>query len=268
MIKKLINILTYHDSEPTEVLQGLIWFIFAPIVLEAEFFPNLWYVAIISMLIGYGTLHAVVYSSLERRRLFGYGYGLMAIIFVVIHFTADVNWTPMNWGWVVIAISALSNIRRITQKIESKNSDRAARPCPGGTGSFLQGATKVRCLYSKTDDAGLKLIQVIREELKNDMTRIVLRTGQPGQAPERDVIINYDINDYKSKTELTAQKLFTVIIATLRSYRDINLIEEKPVFNVFPKGNDKKLIEISIRKLSDDIRRNINFHQSFVYTYK
>ena len=41
----------------------------------------------------------------------------------------------------------------------------------------------------------------------------------------------------------------------------INLIEEKPVFNVFPKGNDKKLIEISIRKLSDDIRRNINFHQ-------
>ena len=25
----------------------------------------------------------------------------------------------------------------------------------------------------------------------------------------------------------------------------INLIEEKPVFNVFPKGNDNKLIEIS-----------------------
>ena len=124
MIKKLGHILTYHDSEPTEVLQGLIWFIFAPVVLEAEFFPNLWYVAIISVLIGYGTLHSVVYSSLERRRLFGYGYGLMAIIFVVIHFTADVDWTPMNWGWVVIAISALSNIRRITQKIESKKSDK------------------------------------------------------------------------------------------------------------------------------------------------
>ena len=42
----------------------------------------------------------------------------------------------------------------------------------------------------------------------------------------------------------------------------INLIEEKPVFNIFPKGNDKKLIEISIRKLSEDIQRNINFHQS------
>lgn len=123
MIKKLGHILTYHDSEPTEVLQGLIWLIFAPIVLEAEFFPNLWYVAVLSFLIGFGTLYSVVYSSLERRRLFGYLYGSMAIIFVLIHFTADVNWTPMNWGWIVIAISALSNIRRITQKIESKKSD-------------------------------------------------------------------------------------------------------------------------------------------------
>ena len=126
MIKKLGHILTYHDSEPTEVLQGLIWFIFAPLVLEAEFFPDLWYVAIISALIGYGTLHSVVYSSLERRRVFGYLYGGMAILFVIIHFSLfnTFSWTPMNWGWVVIAISALSNIRRITQKIESKKSDK------------------------------------------------------------------------------------------------------------------------------------------------
>ena len=125
MIKKLGHILTYHDSEPTEVLQGLIWFIFAPVVLEAEFFPNLWYVAIISVLIGYGTLHSVVYGSLERRRLFGYLYGVMSIVFVIIHFSLfnSFNWTPMNWGWVVIAISALSNIRRITRKIESKKSE-------------------------------------------------------------------------------------------------------------------------------------------------
>jgi hypothetical protein len=123
MIKKLGHILTYHDSEPTEVLQGLIWLIFAPMVLMAAY-PGLWYVAIISALIGYGTLHSVVYSSLERRRVFGYLYGGMAILFVLIHFTAAINWTPMNWGWVVIAISALSNIRRIIRKIESQKSDK------------------------------------------------------------------------------------------------------------------------------------------------
>jgi hypothetical protein len=123
MLKKLGHILTYHDSEPTEVLQGLIWFLFAPMVLEAEFFPNLWYIAAISIIIGFGTLHSVVYSSLERRRIFAYLYGVMSIVFMLIHFTSDITWTPMNWGWVVISISALSNIRRITRKIESKKSE-------------------------------------------------------------------------------------------------------------------------------------------------
>jgi hypothetical protein len=123
MLKKLGHILTYHDSEPTEVLQGLIWFLFAPMVLEAEFFPNLWYIAAISIIIGFGTLHSVVYSSLERRRIFAYLYGVMSIVFTLIHFTSDITWTPMNWGWIVISISALSNIRRITRKIESKKSE-------------------------------------------------------------------------------------------------------------------------------------------------
>ncbi|GAC13540.1 DUF3369 domain-containing protein [Aliiglaciecola lipolytica] len=78
----------------------------------------------------------------------------------------------------------------------------------------------------ETDEAGLEVAEYVRNELHNNFTRIILRTGQPGQAPERDVIVNYDINDYKSKTELTAQKLFTVVIASLRSYRDIMVIEE------------------------------------------
>ncbi|HEX8480083.1 MAG TPA: phosphodiesterase, partial [Telluria sp.] len=59
----------------------------------------------------------------------------------------------------------------------------------------------------ETDDAGLILARRIREELSNQIVRVVLRTGQPGQAPEQRVIIEYDINDYKAKTELTTQKL-------------------------------------------------------------
>lgn len=75
------------------------------------------------------------------------------------------------------------------------------------------------------DDAGLKLVREIRDDMGNSQLRIILRTGQPGQAPEREVIVNYDINDYKSKTELTAQKLFTATIAALRSYSDIVALE-------------------------------------------
>ena len=77
----------------------------------------------------------------------------------------------------------------------------------------------------ETDDAGLQLVHHIREDLKNRHVRIILRTGQPGQAPERAVILDYDINDYKAKTQLTAQQLFTTTVAALRSYEDIMAIE-------------------------------------------
>ena len=78
----------------------------------------------------------------------------------------------------------------------------------------------------ETDDAGLKLVDFIRTQLKNEAVRIILRTGQPGQAPERQVIVDYDINDYKAKPELTADKLFTSLTAALRSYQQLQRMEE------------------------------------------
>lgn len=77
----------------------------------------------------------------------------------------------------------------------------------------------------ENESSGLDAVKAIREDLKNSLVRIILRTGQPGQAPERTVIAQYDINDYKEKTELTSQKLYTAITASLRSYRDMKLIE-------------------------------------------
>jgi response regulator RpfG family c-di-GMP phosphodiesterase len=77
----------------------------------------------------------------------------------------------------------------------------------------------------ESDDAGLQVARQIREDLANPFVRIILRTGQPGKAPETRVISTFDINDYKEKTELTAQKLFTTITAALRSYRDMRTIE-------------------------------------------
>ncbi|MGV7212732.1 ATP-binding response regulator [Bradyrhizobium sp. UFLA05-112] len=73
----------------------------------------------------------------------------------------------------------------------------------------------------ETDVAGLELVEFIRNEVRNETVRIILRTGQPGQAPERRVIVQYDINDYKAKTELTADKLFTSLTAALRSYQQL-----------------------------------------------
>src|SRR5207253_4011297 len=78
----------------------------------------------------------------------------------------------------------------------------------------------------ETDAAGLDLVEFIRNEIKNETVRIILRTGQPGQAPERRVIVDYDINDYKAKTELTADRLFTAMTAALRSYQQIQRMVE------------------------------------------
>ncbi|MCB1574895.1 MAG: DUF3369 domain-containing protein [Xanthomonadales bacterium] len=77
----------------------------------------------------------------------------------------------------------------------------------------------------ETEQAGLDLVRAIRDRLDNHFVRIVLRTGQPGQAPEHEVVAAYDINDYKEKTELTAQKLSTTLYAALRAYRDMRTIE-------------------------------------------
>lgn len=75
------------------------------------------------------------------------------------------------------------------------------------------------------EDAGFKLVEHIRNEMGNKLVRIILRTGQPGVAPEEEAIFKYDINDYKDKTELTDKKLFAAITTALRSYSDIMTIE-------------------------------------------
>ncbi len=78
----------------------------------------------------------------------------------------------------------------------------------------------------ETKYAGLDLVKHIRESLNNLFVRIILRTGQPGEAPEISIIKDYDINDYKTKTELTQQKLFSSLVTAIRAYRDIVTVED------------------------------------------
>jgi len=76
-----------------------------------------------------------------------------------------------------------------------------------------------------TESAGLELVRFIREDMKRAAVRIILRTGQPGLAPELDVIRRYDINDYRTKVELTRTRLLTTLTTALRSYLQIEVIE-------------------------------------------
>ncbi len=95
----------------------------------------------------------------------------------------------------------------------------------------------------ESEESGLELVHYIRRELGNQFVRIILRTGQPGYAPESKVIMEYDINDYKEKTELTSQRLVTALVSSLRSYRDLTAI-----------ANNKRGLEQIIKASPDFFR--------------
>jgi signal transduction histidine kinase len=110
----------------------------------------------------------------------------------------------------------------------------------------------------ETDDAGLALVDHIRSQLKNETVRIILRTGQPGQAPERRVIVEYDINDYKAKTELTADKLFTSLTASLRGYQQLQrMVETRRGLEMIIEGAATLYDLKSMQKLAEGVLTQI-----------
>lgn len=117
------------------------------------------------------------------------------------------------------------------------------------------------------DDSGLIIAKRIREELNNNLIQIILRTGQPGCAPETNVVVDYAINDYKEKTELTSKKLLTTIITALRSYKTLKSLEASKLGlqqiidaseNLYNESSSKLFMQgilsqiISILKLNHD----------------
>lgn len=77
----------------------------------------------------------------------------------------------------------------------------------------------------ETTDAGLRLVDTIRSELGLQKLRIVIHTGQPGYAPELDIIHRYDINDYRQKGELDRTRLITTVTTAVRAYHQLDMLE-------------------------------------------
>jgi signal transduction histidine kinase len=77
----------------------------------------------------------------------------------------------------------------------------------------------------ETDHAGLDVVDYVRNELGNKLVRIVMRTGQPGRAPEDQVVRRFAINDYRHKTELTRQRLMTTLYAALATYNELRSMD-------------------------------------------
>ena len=141
----------------------------------------------------------------------------------------------MTDKWNVLVVDDEPNVREITRIVleHFEFDGRGLNIIEAGSGregreilSQRQDiALMIVDVVMEDEHAGLDLVRYVREQLNNRLSRIVLRTGHPGQAPEREVIRAYDINDYKEKTELTSNKLETTVMVALRGYRDLMMIE-------------------------------------------
>ncbi|MCA9642916.1 MAG: DUF3369 domain-containing protein, partial [Myxococcales bacterium] len=77
----------------------------------------------------------------------------------------------------------------------------------------------------ETKDAGLQLVRWMRERQRG-LTRIILRTGQPGDAPPLRVVRECDIDDYRTKSELDRERMLCCLTTAIRSYRELRRLDE------------------------------------------
>ncbi|PCK31349.1 hybrid sensor histidine kinase/response regulator [Pseudoalteromonas piscicida] len=127
----------------------------------------------------------------------------------------------------------------------------------------------------ESEEAGLECVQCIREELGYRNVRIVLRTGQPGSIPEHELMLRFDINDYKNKTDLTKSRLFTLLTSSLRSYRDIKRLESlTEALTSLNEGLEEKVkqrtheLESSNQALKDAYNRIAQQQQALIQSEK
>lgn len=119
----------------------------------------------------------------------------------------------------------------------------------------------------ETENAGLDLVTHLRKTMNNKMIRLILRTGQPGQAPEKEIIMNYDINDYKGKADLTAQQLVTSLTSSLRSYDDLLTIRELSAYNKTLENLVKERTG-SLAIANEELQKDVQNRKKLIKTLK
>jgi len=146
----------------------------------------------------------------------------------------DSSILPTDQPWLVLIVDDEEEVHRLTRFVLADLTFEDRPISFLSAYSAAEGETIMRDhpevavvlldVVMERDHAGLDLVRTIRQDLGNHEVRIIVRTGQPGSAPEAEVVAQYDINDYRGKSELTSLKLRTSLLMSLRNYRDIRTV--------------------------------------------
>jgi len=144
------------------------------------------------------------------------------------------TFSPPDNAWLVLIVDDEEDVHRLTRFVladftfEGRPVTFLSAYCAADARDTLRDHPEVAVVLldvvMEDDDTGLQLVRHLREDLGNHQARVVLRTGQPGHAPEADVVVRYDINDYKCKSDMTAEQLRHTLLVSLRDFRDIQTV--------------------------------------------
>jgi DNA-binding MarR family transcriptional regulator/CheY-like chemotaxis protein len=152
-------------------------------------------------------------------------------------FAEETELQPPDQSWKILIVDDETEVHEVTKlalsdvTIEGRSLSFISAYSAAEAKQMIQAHPDTAIIFldvvMETDNAGLEVIDYVRHELGNGAVRIILRTGQPGQAPETVVSLNYGIDDYRTKTELTSQKLLITVVTALRTFATLTQEREK-----------------------------------------
>lgn len=133
-----------------------------------------------------------------------------------------------EFGWNILLVDDDPEVQQVTRLVLSRFlfKNKSIRIFQANSAEeakrFFTKANNIAVAFvdviMETDKAGLDLVDFVRNDLNNQDVRIIIRTGQPGVVQEQATINDYDIDDFKEKTELTNKKLISTLTLALKHY--------------------------------------------------